>query len=64
MVDCNKNCIANVRGKCAVEKCGGPIVRVAHHYEAKSPEAGAKVYLMSAEAFRQYFGEEGGETDA
>ena len=56
MVECDKNCIGNVGGQCAVEKCGGAISRTGR-YLSNTPEVAAKFYAMANEAFNHYFGE-------
>ena len=58
MNDCRENCIANVDGKCAVERCDGAISRTGRPTSG-SVENAAKFYKASKEAFRYYFGEGG-----
>ena len=58
MRNCNKNCIGNVDGKCAVERCEGEIVRLGRPVH-DTPERAAEFYNASREAFRYYFGQDG-----
>ena len=60
MAECDKNCIANVGGKCAVEQCGGAISRTGRCL-SNTPEIAAKFYRMAREAFEHYFEERDGE---
>lgn len=56
MAECEKRCLANFNGECAVEKCEGAIERVAHKVTFPSAEVAAKFYKASREAFDIYFG--------
>lgn len=60
MAECEKNCIANVGGQCAVERCSGAISRTGRCL-SNTPEIAAKYYEMAREAFDTYFGKGDGE---
>lgn len=52
MKTCNKACIANVCGECAVEKCEGQIQRLEGYHSA---EKAAWAYKIAVDSFRDYF---------
>lgn len=55
MKTCNKTCIANVGGKCAVQDCRGPISRL-DGAPISDLERAAKFYDLLRDAFDDYFG--------
>lgn len=50
---CNKDCIANVCGECAVEKCEGQIQRIGWQQDSK---IAAWAYKIAVDSFHDYFG--------
>lgn len=53
MRPCNKDCIANVCGECAAEKCEGQIQRIGWQQDSK---IAARAYKIAINSFRDYFG--------
>lgn len=53
---CNKPCIANVNGHCAVKVCGGPITRITQN-KYQDLETAARFYSFAKAAFDDYFRE-------
>lgn len=53
MRPCNKDCIANVCGECAAEKCEGQIQRLEGYHSA---EKAAWAYKIAVDSFHDYFG--------
>ena len=51
---CNKDCIANVCGECAVEKCEGQIQRLG--MRNNNAETAAWTYKIAVDSFKDYFG--------
>lgn len=51
---CNKDCIANVCGECAVEKCEGQIQRLG--IRNNNAETAAWTYKIAVDSFKDYFG--------
>lgn len=58
MRTCEKPCIANVNGKCDVQNCRGPIVRIGQKHDFDL-ELAAKFYKCSMDSFDDYFGRAG-----
>jgi hypothetical protein len=50
---CNQDCIANVCGECAAEKCEGQIQRLEGYHSA---EKAAWAYKIAVDSFHDYFG--------
>ena len=50
---CNKDCIANVCGECAVEKCEGQIQRLG--MRNNNAETAAWTYKIAVDSFKDYF---------
>lgn len=53
MRPCNKDCIANVCGECAAEKCKGQIQRLEGYHSA---EKATWAYKIAVDSFHDYFG--------
>lgn len=53
---CNKRCIANVDGQCAVKACGGPISRLV--MPDLDLEKAAWTYRIARDTFDELFGTE------
>ena len=53
MGPCNKDCIANVCGECAAEKCEGQIQRLEGYHSA---EKATWAYKIAVDSFHDYFG--------
>ena len=53
---CNKICIANVDGQCAVETCGGPIRRLV--MPKLNLDKAAWAYRVARDTFDELFGTE------
>lgn len=53
LTDCRERCVANVDGRCAVEKCGGAI-EVSKRLPAMSVEKAAEYYGMLKKACDRY----------
>lgn len=53
---CDRCCIANVGGRCAVEDCRGPVVQM-HMGTNRTLENSARYYKYIRSAFDDYFGE-------
>lgn len=51
---CNKDCIANVCGECAVEKCEGQIQKLG--IRNNNAETAAWTYKIAVDSFKDYFG--------
>ena len=51
---CNKDCIANVCGECAVEKCEGQIQRLG--MRNNNAETAAWTYKIAVDSFKDYCG--------
>lgn len=56
MRKCDKRCIANVGGLCAVETCEGPILCLDWHLD--DPQIAAELYRMVSTMFQKDFPEE------
>lgn len=54
---CNKDCIANVCGECAVEKCEGQIQRLG--MRNNNAETAAWTYKIAVDSFKKLFWKEG-----